>query len=83
MSVLRRTWVVPLAVAAALTLLPTPATSDEPSGDEPLIQDPGSPIDVPGSGCRVETRQVHQTYCPSGWAQFLYCYGLPIAAWCV
>jgi len=75
MSVIRRAWLVPLAVAAALTLLPTPLTGDYPPPPDPPPpdnQDPGYGGGAPGGGCGYYPER--HTYCPSGTALIYRCY---------
>jgi|GEM_PF-5381640 hypothetical protein len=86
MSVLRRTWVVPLAVAIALTLLPTPLTGDYPPPPDPPppdYDDPGGPGDgFGGAGCY--RLAFIDPGCPSNYRWHLVCPGwFPIPLGCV
>jgi len=79
MSGLRRTWVVPVAVADAWTLLPTPGTSDEP----PLYQGPWSPGGGQGIGDRCSYGQRSDRSRTSGWRLALICpWGIQ-PLWCL
>ena len=78
MSGLRRTWVVPVAVADAWTLLPTPGTSDEPQDPPPPdMQDPGwgwgEPAGGPGAHGECQYRVQPAVQCNGRNGLHLYC----------